>query len=316
MAGVKLTAETLRGIWAGITLSWDEQYGFDEAPLRANLRRLCAAKVHGIYTTGSTGEFYALDFDEFRRLVDIMVEEVRPSGLPTMIGCVAPDTRGTLRLIEYVCKAGCDGAQVAMPYWMALTDRELAQFYRDLHSASDPLPLMHYNVPRAKRFLLADDYERLLEAAPSLIGVKFTFAGNHFDDLQAAILRLPQMSFFVGENLLASAMQLGARGSCSSIVCLGPEFMLKMFALAEQRQWDEALGMQHRLVRFSKGIMELLSGSDEVWIDPVVDKALAVASGYLVGHQRTRPPYIGWSDETVKKVRGWLVENYPEFVAD
>ena len=50
-------------------------------------------------------------------------------------------------------------------------------------------------------------------------------------------------------------------------------------------------------------------------IDPVADKGLAVASGYFGGHQRTRPPYIGWNDAGVIQVRDWLKKHYPEFLA-
>ena len=62
----RLTAKTLYGIWAGVTMCWDSQDRFDEKPYRANTEAMCRAGVHGIYTTGSTGEFYALDDDEFR----------------------------------------------------------------------------------------------------------------------------------------------------------------------------------------------------------------------------------------------------------
>jgi hypothetical protein len=50
-------------------------------------------------------------------------------------------------------------------------------------------------------------------------------------------------------------------------------------------------------------------------IDPVADKGLAIASGYFTGHQRTRAPYIGWSDTGVIQVRSWLEQYYPEFLA-
>jgi len=39
-----------------------------------------------------------------------------------------------------------------------------------------------------------------------------------------------------------------------------------------------------------------------------------VAAGCLLGHQRCRPPYISWSDETVAAVRIRLEQNYPEFI--
>ena len=42
---------------------------------------------------------------------------------------------------------------------------------------------------------------------------------------------------------------------------------------------------------------------------------MAVASGLFVGHQRTRPPYIGWPDHVIVAVREFLQEKYPELIA-
>ncbi len=310
----KLTAATLKGIWGAITLSWNEDFSLDEPSFRENLRRLSAANVHGIYTTGSSGEFYALDWPEFQRMVDIVMDVVPPAGIPVMIGCCSDNTRDILRKVEYAARMGADGAQIVVPYWMELTDREMLQFFEDVATAFPDFPLMHYNIPRAKRFLTGGDYRRVLEVAPNLIGVKFTFAGSHFGDLQEALQITPGISYFVAENLLVSAMQLGARGSCSSLVNTNPDFMLRLYALAEARQWDEAIGMQSVLDRFLRELVTLLEDLNLGLIDPVVDKGLAVASGFFTGHQRTRPPYIGWDDVGLGRVRTWLRERYPEFI--
>lgn len=312
----RLTAETLKGIWAGVTLSWHEDYSFDEASFRENLKRLSRHKVAGIYTTGSTGEFYVLDWPEFKNMVDVFFEVVGPTGLPTQVGCCADDTRDVLRMVEYAAGKGAGGAQITLPYWMKLTDQEMLQFFKDVYTAVPDLPLIHYNIPRTKHFLTGPDYVRVLEVAPSLIGVKFTFAANHFGDLQHATQLTPGLSYFVSENVLVSAMQVGARGCYSSLVCTNPDFMLKLFDLAEAGSWDEALEAQSLIVRFFRELGEQMEKLGLGGMDPVADKGMAVASGLFVGHQRTRPPYIGWSDDGVRSVRQFLQERYPMFVSE
>jgi dihydrodipicolinate synthase/N-acetylneuraminate lyase len=113
-----------------------------------------------------------------------------------------------------------------------------------------------------------------------------------------------------------SAMALGARGSYSSMISTDPNFCLKMFALAEAHRWDEAFAQQGIVARFFRELGALLAELKLGGIDPVGDKGLAVASGLLAGHQRTRPPYIGWSDAGVKAVRQFLIEQYPMFLAE
>ncbi|MDP7163433.1 MAG: dihydrodipicolinate synthase family protein [Phycisphaerae bacterium] len=311
----RLTAEELRGIWAGVTMVWDEDYRFDEQTYAENIERMIAAGVYGLYTTGSTGEFYVIEYDEFCRMVDIEAELCGRAQKPLQIGCCSDATAKTIKLLEYAAdKKEVGAAQINIPYWMKLTDRELLQFFKDLHTACPDMPLVHYNIPRTKRFLNAPDYLRILEVAPNLIGVKYTFAGSHFGQLQDSIMMTPNLSYFVGESLLASAMQLGARGSYSSLIATDPRFVLKMYALAESHQWDQAIEMQKRLAEFCNDCAAFVSRRDEVVMDPVFDKGLAVAAGCLLGHQRCRPPYIGWSDQTIADLRVWLKEDYPEFV--
>ncbi len=311
----RLTAKELHGIWAGVTMSWDEKFRFDEKIYAENIKRCISAKVYGVYTTGSTGEFYAIDYPEFCRMVDIQAELCGKAKMPLQIGCCSDATHKTIQLMEYAAsKKEVGAAQVNVPYWMELTDRELLQFFKDIYTACPDLPIVHYNIPRAKRFLQGDDYLRILEVCPTLIGVKYTFAGTHFAQLQDTIMKTPMLSYFVAENLLGSAMQLGARGCCSSLIATNPKFMMTYYAKAQAGKWNEVIKMQQKASKFFADAEAFVSARGEGSIDPVFDKGLAVAAGCVLGHQRCRPPYIGWSDETVVAVRKWLKKNYPEFV--
>lgn len=284
----RLTSSTLQGIWAGVPMSWDEKFSFDETSYRTNIERLCRVGVHGIYTTGSTGEFYALDLDEFRRMVDIQIEVCSQYSMPLQIGCCSDNTCKTIKLLEYVAgKSYIGAAQINLPYWMELTDREVVKFFKDVYAACPDLPLVHYNIPRAKRFLLGPDYQKILDVAPSLIGVKFTFAGAYFNELQEAIMLTPDLSYFVIETILASSMMVGARGSYSSLIYTNPRFILTLYDHAFNNRWEEAIKMQKTALRFVSGVVSFVKSHGEGYIDPIIDKGIATASGFLAGSQRT-----------------------------
>ena len=311
----RLTPARCAGVWTALPLSWDERDRLDEDAYVENARRVIASGVHGFYTTGSTGEFYALDFDEFRQMVDIQSELCGEAGMPLQVGCCADATRKTLRMLEYVAgKSAVGAAQVALPYWMDLGDRELTAFFTDLHRACPGLPLVHYNIPRAKRFLLGPDYVRLCDLVPNLIGVKFCFAGSHFGDLQEAIRLTPHLSYLVAEPLLASAMQLGARGCCSSLSTMNPRLMLALYTAAAGGDWATALRLQRRVGEFFAACGEFVDRLGEGSYDPVVDKALAIAAEFLTGSSRCRAPYTGWTESSVGAARIWLRTNFPDFV--
>ncbi|MFH1007221.1 MAG: dihydrodipicolinate synthase family protein [Candidatus Latescibacterota bacterium] len=105
----QISAEKLAGIRAGVTMSWDPDDAFDEASCRINTEQMCQAGAHGIYTTGSTGEFYALDYQEFCRMVDIRVEICSRYDMPLRIGCFADAARKTLKLLGYAASKSVEG---------------------------------------------------------------------------------------------------------------------------------------------------------------------------------------------------------------
>ena len=112
----RLRADKVRGIWDGVTMTWDEKYCFDEESYAKNIERAITDKVHGIYTTGSTGEFYALEYEEFCRMVDIQAELCGKASMPLQIGCNADSTAKTIKLLEYAAgKEQVGAVQVAIP---------------------------------------------------------------------------------------------------------------------------------------------------------------------------------------------------------
>ena len=93
-----------------------------------------------------------------------------------------------------------------------------------------------------------------------------------------------------------------------------PQWMLDMYATAQAGRWDEAITLQHHVSKFYAEMEAFVEQRGEGVCDPVSDKGLSVASGCILGHQRCRAPYIGWSDETIVAMRSWLKQNYPEFI--
>jgi dihydrodipicolinate synthase/N-acetylneuraminate lyase len=311
----RLDAKGIFGIWAGSVMCWDENFRFDVDAYAQHIKALIEHNPHGIYTTGSTGEFFALEFAEFRQMVDIQARLCGQAGVPLQIGCCTDATRKTVQLMEYAAsKPEVGAAQVALPYWSELSDREVLAFFGDLYRACPDLPIVHYNISRSKRFLHASDYLRILEVCPTLVGVKYTSADSHFGQLQTDLMATPMLSYFVGENMLASAMQLGARGCYSSVICANPAFMQKFYAAAAAGQWDRAIEMQKRVGRFFQEVDRLIAELEESTSDAAVDKAMAAASGFHTAHHRCRPPYFGWRDDSVVALRKLMQKDYQEFM--
>jgi len=311
----KLTIDRLKGIWAGVTLPWDERYGLDEATFRENLRRLVAAGVHGIYTTGSTGEFYSLDPDEFRAVVDIFTDEVGPTDIPTQVGCHDVVTHRVLGMVAYARQAGAGAAQLALPFWMKLAIEDVVRFWADVSEAAPGFPLTSYNISRTDWYLYEEEYERILQVAPGLIGIKW--GGSPELDiarLEGAVAALPGLAHFVGEPRLLKAMKFGVRGCYSAWALVNPPLAVKMFEHAQAGQWDAAHAIHSRFTAFTDLMFDACKEFGLVVIDPTFDKACGVISGFLAGNQRTRPPYTGWSDDAVAIMKRRARDRFPDIM--
>ena len=125
-----LSRKEMIGPWAGFPTAWDQDLMFDEDTYRADLRRCCQAGVPGVYTAGTTGEFYAMEFDEWKAVTKATVEECRNCGTPVMIGVTSTYTLGVQRRAAYAAELQADAIQLALPFWMELDDRQLVPFFK------------------------------------------------------------------------------------------------------------------------------------------------------------------------------------------
>jgi 4-hydroxy-tetrahydrodipicolinate synthase len=185
----RLTRENLSGVWAAVTTPFDEHDRFDSGVLRENVRRLAAAGVHGAYVTDSDGEFYVIELDEFREIVDTFADEAQRVGLPTQVGATWSHTKGIVDRLRHAAERGILGAHVGHPTYMEMTPESLSQFWQDVSSAvPQTFGLIQYQSPRLPNPLSPAEYGRVRPAGGR---------GPQSDRLQAhqpRIHRLPQRS--------------------------------------------------------------------------------------------------------------------------
>ena len=105
-------------MWAAIATPFDADDRFDEGVFRENVRRLHSAGVHGIYTTDSDGEFYAIEIDEFRAIIAAFSDEARKLGIATQVGVTWSNTSGMLDRLRFAADQGILGAHVGHPFYM------------------------------------------------------------------------------------------------------------------------------------------------------------------------------------------------------
>ena len=283
----RLTRENLHGIWAAVTTPFDEHDRFDEGVFRENIRRLHAAGAHGIYTTDSDGEFYALELDEFKQVVTAFADETARLSFPTMVGVTWTNTRGMIDRLQFAAAHGILGAHVGHPYFMPMTAGSYRAFWEDISKAApEHFALIHYNTPRVHNYQRGPDYAALLDI-PNLVGTKHV--GSDFPEFLTLMACAPQLSHFTGEHAMTPYMMFGARGVYSWLVNYNPRYIMDWYADVVAGRWEQARHRQERLHALTRAMAILMEGGN---YHAIVGKALASTSTFLVGDNHTRRPYL------------------------
>ena len=294
----RLTRENLHGIWAAVTTPFDANDRFDEGMFRENIRRLHATGAHGIYTTDSDGEFYAIELDEFKQIIRVFAEETQRLNFPTMVGVTWTSTRGMVDRLQFAAAHGILGAHVGHPYFMPMTAESYRAFWEDMRDASpENFALVHYNTPRVHNYRRGPDYAALLDI-PQLIGTKHV--GSDFPEFLGLMAATPELSHFTGEHAMTPYMMFGARGVYSWLVNFNPRYILDWYSDIVAQRWDVARHRQERLNALTRAMSILMDGGN---FHAIVGKALASTSAFLVGDNHTRKPYLPIAPEKIAAFR-------------
>ncbi|MCM8759560.1 MAG: dihydrodipicolinate synthase family protein [Candidatus Omnitrophica bacterium] len=307
-----LTKENFKGIWAGVPIAWNEDETFDEKTYRKDIENCCMAGISGIYTGGTTGEFYAQEFEEFCRITEVTVKECKNAKVPVMIGCTSTYTKGVIRKAIYAVETGADAIQIALPFWLTVPDECVVSFFYDVAKEIGKTPISIYCAgDRMKKNLSVDMLLQINKEVPTVFHVKGLNVPE--DERRDACFKLSRSyNIFVGEHLLCELGMYGAVGSCSSFVYLNPPILLHMEKLLFERKWDE-LGTWCSKIRaiIFEGLMPFAKKGCE---DSAIDRLLGRAAGFLKTSLRCRSPYPFCTEKDLETFRRWLEKNFPEFL--
>jgi len=308
---ITLTQEGLVGPWAALPVAWGADDTLDEATYRGDVGRCCAAGVPGVCMGSTTGEFYALEFDEFRAVVRATVQECKAHGKPALIGCTATHTRGVLRRVEAATKLGASAIMVALPFWLEVGDEEVVSFFRDVSAAAAGLPIVYEETLRAKKQLTVRQQQELKEAVPEYAALHAT--GETLGTTPAGCQTLARfVNVLVHEELWSALGPKGAVGSCSQMVCWNPRLVLGLWRSLQKQDWV-TLGIARGRIRSLWKFLEVEFGP-KGFTDTAYARLGAQATGFLQTSLRNRAPYRLATEADVALFRQWCARGYPELL--
>jgi len=302
-----LTRTNLHGVWCALIVPWTDRDELDERRFVQECRSYGGTGVHGIYTGGTTGEFYAQDDATYERITKIAVEHAHDVGLPIQIGCSALSTRTARQRAKVAIDAGADALQIAIPFWLTLKDDEVMRFMREIAEAAGDTPIILYTTERAKRLISPQLFGALAHEVPTFIGTKDT--GCDVPLLKAILAEAPDIAVFGGDDDFYIKIPAGGRGGYCSVTGLNTARIVKYYELCAAGKLEEALPIYQEINRFMQDHVVALVTEDGLW-DSAIDRLLRVCGGGDVGI-RCQSPYRSGTQKHLDAMKAWLKQNAP-----
>lgn len=190
----------------------------DCAAIAPYARHLVRTGVVGAFICGTTGEGSSLTIDERRRVAEAWIAAA-PPGLRVIVHVGHTCLEDCRALAAHAEAAGAGGIACLAPYFFRPAGpAAMTEWCAAVAAAAPKTPFYYYHIPSMTgvNFPVADFLAVAAPRIPNLAGVKFTF-----EDLEdfGRCLRVDGGRFdvlFGRDELLLSALRLGARGAVGS----------------------------------------------------------------------------------------------------
>ncbi|OOO25084.1 dihydrodipicolinate synthase family protein [Rhizobium sophoriradicis] len=285
---IKNRRHPIAGNWASLLLPIAEDDSIDFEKLGEEIDMLIAAKVDGIYSNGTAGEFHNQTEMEYERIQDILASRCRAAGMAFVIGACQPDPIIMLDRLRRATAHKPLAIQVILPDWWPLTNLEATDFLKRASEVADGIPLILYNPPHAKRVLTPAELSDVCGPCPSVVGMKIADG----DDAWYAQARayLGEFSLFIPGHHLATGMKHGvAAGAFSNVACLSPHGAQAWMELMHT-DLGAALDIESRICAFMDDHIVPFR-RDHGYSNAALDKLLAAIGHWGPVTTRLRWPY-------------------------
>jgi len=282
----------IHGIIPAMVTPFNVDETLNETALRQLVNHLIAGGVHGLFPTGSQGEFYALTADEKQRVWEIVVEEAA-GRVPVYAGTGAITTREVIALNQHAEQCGISAVSVLTPMFISPTQEELYRHYVAIADAT-MLPVLLYNNPgRTGGVNLSPDLVARLAGHPNIAGIK-----DSSGDLSLTLEYIHQtpddFTVLMGRDTLIYAGLLhGTKGAIAATANVTPALVVEIYSAFVMGDLERALAAQNALtpLRHAFGLGTF----------PVVAKEALNLLGIAAGPARA--PAGPMSPENVEKLK-------------
>jgi len=200
----------------------------NEGAVEELINLLVNAGAKGLFIGGSTGEGIPLSLEARRRLHKRSIELIG-NRVPALIHVGSNTTEESVYLAEEAQKAGAHSIVAVTPYFYAIHDDALVDYYQAIYESAPDTPLLAYDIPHlAVNTISPKLLKRLVTSIPTLAGIKTSHMNaQHIRSLIDAAQ--DQLIVLAGnERIALGSLALGANGLISGLSTALPEPFVRL----------------------------------------------------------------------------------------
>lgn len=201
----------------------------NEPVLRQLVNHLIEEGVHGLFPLGTTGEFYAFDDKEAKRILEIVIEETA-GRVPVYAGANHITTRGVINFIKIAEEVGADAVSVLTPMFIGQTQDEVYEHFKAI-AESTKLPIIMYNNAPKTNVTITPPTVAKLAQIDNIVGVKDS-TGDMTNTEEYIRLTRDNDNFGVllgRDTLIHAGLCYGAVGAISSCANVAPKTAVAIY---------------------------------------------------------------------------------------
>lgn len=183
-------------------------------------------KVSGFVTMGSTGEFFALDMNRSKALINLCGNYSK-GNMKVYAGASRLDVNESIELANYAYEQGVDGVMIISPYYFPLNDEDVFRFYSTIAEKTSA-NIFIYNFPERTGYSVSPEVcLRLADKYPHIIGLKDTIPDTTHTAQVINVVksRIPHFEVYAGyDNNFAHVVLSGGNGCIGGLSNIIPQF--------------------------------------------------------------------------------------------
>ena len=240
-----MSITSFAGVFPYLVSPVDEHGKVKEQVLADLVEHLLASGVHGLTPLGSTGEFAYLNEQQRERVVAVTVEACN-GRVPVVAGVAATTTMAAQSQVRCYEQLGADGILAILEAYFPLPDAAIVSYFKSIAASTD-LPVVVYTNPNFQRCdltvpmiveLAQVENIRYLKDASSNTGRVLSILNQVDGQLEI---------FSASAHIPLCVMLLGGVGWMAGPACIIPRQSVRLYELARQQRWEEALELQKPL---------------------------------------------------------------------